>query len=177
MNRFEDPERNFGPGRLPPEEEVAPTDQLGGTSSDITGTPVEAPVGGKMPDGSDEQQSGQQRLDTQDQETENTPTPGAPRPQRPRPQPNTPLGIAGTLAQVGSAGAAAFRSPEFFTNRVIGGGQPLRFGAGSGSSLGGAFSGTPGVQAPGAGRRRPGMSDEDLLMAIQASTGRGMFGG
>ena len=131
--------------------------------------PTEPTVMDTIDPSTQEQQSGRDRLQATSDETEGVPTPGAPAKPRPVAKSNTPLGLGGTFAQVGSAAAGAFRSPEFFTNRVIGGGQPLRFGSGSGSSLGGAFGGggAQGV-APG---RRPGLNEDELMMAIQAAGG------
>lgn len=145
--------------------------------------PPPPPDGGVPPEedpGADEQQSGGDMLDDQGAQSDGQEAPGAPARPRRSPKANTPLGIAGTFAQLGSAAAAPFRSENFFTNRMIGstgggGQQPMRFGAGSGSSLGGAFNAQIGS---GEANRRPGLSPDELMQAIQMSQG-GMvpFGG
>lgn len=160
-----------GPGGDFEDQQQARQDRMAErqAAAEAAAQPAVDPAAPPVDPAAEEQGTGRDRLQDQVDETAGVPTPGAPAKPRPGPKSNTPLGIGGTFAQVGSQAASAFRSPEFFTNRVIGGGQPLRFGAGSGSSLGGVFGG-PGQSnmAPG---KKPGLNEDDLLMAIQAAGG------
>jgi len=77
----------------------------------------------------------------------------------------------GTSLTPGASGAALapFRTPNFLTNRFVGGGGPMRFGPGAPlSAVGTSFPAGGGGQPGGPGAERP----EDMLQRIMVALGR-----
>jgi hypothetical protein len=78
---------------------------------------------------------------------------------------NSPLALPGSFADPGSPGAVPFRSPNFLSNRVVGG--PKTFGPGA--TLFGGDTGFSGVEDTGAPKRNP--QEDELIRRIVMGLG------